>query len=66
MKEGIHPKYNEATITCACGTVYKTNSTKENIKVDVCSNCHPYWTGNLKQNTTGGRADKFKKKYGIE
>lgn len=66
MKEGLHPEFKEATITCACGNVMETKSTKKDIKVDVCSKCHPYWTGNLKQNTTGGRADKFKKKYGIQ
>lgn len=66
MKAGLHPEYNETTITCACGNVFKTSSTKKDIKVDVCSNCHPFWTGNLKLNTTGGRADKFKKKYGIQ
>ncbi len=66
MKEGIHPKYQPAKIICACGNVLETNSTKSELKVDVCSKCHPFWTGNLKHNTTGGRADKFKKKYGIE
>ena len=66
MREGIHPEYTESTITCACGNVMKTNSTKADMKVDVCSKCHPYWTGNLKRETTGGRADKFKKKYGIQ
>lgn len=66
MREGIHPNYTESTITCACGNVMKTNSTKSEMKVDVCSKCHPYWTGNLKRETTGGRADKFKKKYGIQ
>ncbi len=65
MKEGIHPNYAETTITCACGNVITTNSTKGDMKVDVCSKCHPFWTGNLKRETTGGRADKFKKKYGI-
>ena len=55
MKEGIHPNYSEATITCACGNVFTTNSTKGDMKVDVCSKCHPYWTGNLKRETTGGR-----------
>jgi len=65
MKEGIHPNYTESTITCACGNVIKTNSTKPDMKVDICSNCHPLWTGNLKRETTGGRADKFKKKFGI-
>ena len=57
MKQGLHPNYTEATITCACGNV---------MKIDVCSKCHPFWTGNLKRETTGGRADKFKKKYGIQ
>ena len=66
MKEGLHPSYTEATITCACGNVMKTNSTKADMKVDICSKCHPFWTGNLKRETTGGRADKFKKKYGIQ
>ena len=66
MKAGIHPEFKEATITCACGNIIKTKSTKEDMKVDVCSKCHPFWTGNLKQNTAGGRADKFKKKYGIK
>jgi large subunit ribosomal protein L31 len=65
MREGIHPNYTEATITCACGNVIKTNSTKADMKVDICSKCHPFWTGNLKRETTGGRADKFKKKFGI-
>ena len=54
MKEGIHPNYTEATITCACGNVMKTNSTKADMKVDICSKCHPFWTGNLKRETTGG------------
>jgi large subunit ribosomal protein L31 len=66
MKKEIHPSYTASTVTCACGNVFETNSTKPEIKVDVCSKCHPYWTGNIKHNTTGGRADKFKKKYGIE
>lgn len=65
MKKEIHPEFTEATITCACGNVIETKSTKKDIKVDVCSKCHPFWTGNLKLNTTGGRADKFKKKYGL-
>ena len=66
MKQGIHPEYSNTTITCACGNVFEAGSTKKDLKVDICSNCHPYWTGNLKRDTTGGRADKFKKKYGIE
>ncbi len=66
MKEGIHPKYETTKITCACGNELEVGSTRTDLKVDVCSKCHPYWTGSLKLNTTGGRADKFKKKYGIE
>ncbi len=66
MKEGLHPEFTDATITCACGNVITTKSTKKSMNVDICSKCHPYWTGNLKQSTTGGRADKFKKKYGIQ
>ena len=62
MKAEIQPKYVESKIICACGNVMETNSTKPEMKVDVCSKCHPFWTGSLKQNTTGGRADKFKKK----
>lgn len=65
MKVELQPEYNEATITCACGNVVEAGSTRKEMKVDICSNCHPYWTGNLKRDTTGGRADKFKKKYGI-
>ena len=65
MREEIHPEYMEATITCACGNVITAGSTKKDMKVDVCSKCHPYWTWNLKRETTGGRADKFKKKYGL-
>ena len=49
MREGLHPNYAETTITCACGNVMKVGSTKQDMKVDVCSKCHPYWTGNLKR-----------------
>ena len=66
MKEGLHPAYNETTITCACGNVMKVGSTKQDLKVDICSKCHPFWTGNLKRETTRDRADKFKKKYGLQ
>ena len=66
MKKGIHKEETLTKFVCACGNVMKTNSTKADMKVDVCSKCHPFWTGNLKRETTGGRADKFKKKYGIQ
>ena len=65
MKEGIHPNYQEATITCACGNVMKTNSTKKEMKVDVCSKCHPFYTGQQKAAQARGRIDKFNKKYGL-
>ena len=65
MKTGIHPEYQEATITCACGNVMKTNSTEKDWKVNVYSKRHPFWTGNLRKETTVGKADKFKKKYGL-
>lgn len=65
MKTEIQPNYTTSKIICACGNVIETNSTKAEMKVDICSKCHPFWTGNLKQNTTGGRADRFKKKYGV-
>ncbi len=65
MKEGIHPKYEEATITCACGEVIKTRSTKGDIRIEVCSKCHPFYTGKTKLVDTGGRVDRFKKRFGI-
>lgn len=66
MKQGIHPAYEESTITCACGEVIKTRSTKKDIRVEICSKCHPFYTGKQKLVDTGGRIDKFKKKYGID
>ena len=65
MKAELHPEFKDSKITCACGNVIETKSIKEDMKVDVCSKCHPYWTGNLKMEKTGGRAEQFKKKYGI-
>ena len=66
MKEGIHPNYVETTITCACGNVIKTRSTKENIRVEICSKCHPFCTGKQKLVDTGGRVDRFKKRFGMD
>lgn len=66
MKEGIHPNYVETTITCACGNVIKTRSTKENIRVEICSKCHPFYTGKQKLIDTGGRVDRFKKRFGMD
>ena len=65
MKEGIHPDYKKATVKCACGAVYETGSTKEELHVDICSKCHPFFTGKQKLVDTGGRADKFYKRYNI-
>ena len=62
-KEGIHPNYVDATITCACGNVIKTRSTKGDMKVDVCSKCHPFFTGKQKFVDTAGRIDKFNRRY---
>lgn len=64
MKQGIHPEYKEATVTCACGNTFKTGSVKEDLKVEICSACHPFFTGRQKAADTGGRIDKFNKKYG--
>ena len=66
MKQNIHPDYQETTITCACGNVIETGSTRENISVEICSKCHPFYTGKQKLVDTSGRVDKFNKKYGIK
>ncbi len=65
MKEKIHPKYFKTTISCACGESFETGSTKENIKIDICSLCHPFFTGKQKFVDTGGRVERFKRKYGM-
>ncbi|MBQ5329982.1 MAG: 50S ribosomal protein L31 [Oscillospiraceae bacterium] len=65
MREGIHPNYQETTITCACGNVIKTRSTKSDIRVEICSKCHPFYTGKQKLVDTGGRVDRFKKRFGM-
>ena len=65
MKENTHPVYEETTITCACGNVIKTRSTKKNIRVEICSKCHPFFTGKQKLVDSGGRVDRFKKRFGM-
>ena len=65
MKENIHPKYVETTIECACGAKYETRSTNPNIRIEICSACHPFFTGKQKLVDSAGRIDKFKKKYKI-
>ncbi len=64
MKEKIHPEYKEAKVICACGETFTTRSTKPLIKVDICSKCHPFYTGKQKIVDTEGRVEKFMKKYG--
>ncbi len=64
MKKKIHPEYKETTITCACGVVIHTRCTKPNIKVEICSKCHPFFTGKHKLIDSAGRVEKFMKKYG--
>ena len=64
MKAGIHPAYNELNITCACGSTFRTRSThKGDIRVEICSKCHPFFTGRQKLIDTAGRIDRFQKKY---
>lgn len=63
MREGIHPKYMDCTITCACGTVINTRATRPEIRVEVCSKCHPFYTGKQKLVDSGGRVERFKRRY---
>jgi len=63
VKKDIHPEYKEATVHCACGNEFKTRSTIGDITVEICSQCHPYFTGKQKLLDTAGRVDKFRKKY---
>jgi large subunit ribosomal protein L31 len=66
MKEGIHPKYEDVKIACACGNVVETKSTAGDIEVEICSSCHPFFTGKQKLVDTAGRVERFNKKYGIK
>lgn len=63
MKEGIHPNYQETEVICGCGTTFKTRSTRPELRLDICSECHPFYTGKLKFVDTAGRIDKFQKKF---
>ena len=65
MKKGIHPKYVDTTATCNCGNKIEIGCTVPDLKMDVCSACHPFYTGKQKIVDTGGRVDKFRKKYGL-
>ena len=66
MKEGIHPNYKQTPLPRACGNVIDTGSTKENIRVEVCSKCHPFFTGKQKMVDSGGRVSRFNKKFGLD
>jgi large subunit ribosomal protein L31 len=63
MKEGSHPKYEKSEVSCACGYAFKTRSTKPVIKLEICSNCHPFFTGKQKLIDTAGRVEKFQKRF---
>jgi large subunit ribosomal protein L31 len=63
MKEGIHPKYEKSIVSCACGYTFETRSTKPSIKLEICSNCHPFFTGKQKLIDTAGRVEKFQKRF---
>lgn len=63
MKEDIHPKYEDCTVSCACGYTFKTRSTRPLIKLEICSNCHPFFTGKQKLIDTAGRVEKFQKRF---
>jgi large subunit ribosomal protein L31 len=67
VKAKIHPTYyKNATVTCACGNTFETGSTRKELRVDICSKCHPFFTGKQKYVDTGGRVERFKRKYNIE
>lgn len=66
MKEGIHPKYHEVTARCACGATWKTHSTKTELHLEICSECHPFFTGRQKLIDTEGRVERFTKKFGAQ
>jgi large subunit ribosomal protein L31 len=63
MKAEIHPEYFETTITCACGAIFKTRSTRKNLRVGICSHCHPFFTGQQKFVDTAGRVERFQRRY---
>ena len=66
MKTGIHPDYVECTVRCACGNTFETRATTPDIHVEVCSNCHPYFTGEQRIVDTAGRVERFRKRYGLK
>jgi len=66
MKEKIHPNYGESKVTCGCGNTFLTGSVKKELRIDVCSKCHPFFTGQQRNITAGGRVEKFNKRYGTQ
>ena len=66
MKQGIHPKYQEVVVRCACGNTFKTRSTKPELHLEICSNCHPFFTGRQKLIDTEGRVERFTKRFGAQ
>lgn len=66
MKDKIHPEYMEATVTCSCGNTFKVGSTKPNLKVELCSKCHPFFTGERRIVDTAGRVERFKRRYKMQ
>ena len=65
MKQGIHPEYQEATVQCSCGNTFTTRSTRANLRVDVCSNCHPFYTGTQRIVDAAGQVERFRKRFKI-
>ena len=65
MKQGIHPEYKDATITCACGASFTTRSTRGSYAVEICAECHPFYTGKQKLVDSAGRIERFRRKYGV-
>ncbi|MFO7815706.1 MAG: 50S ribosomal protein L31 [Halanaerobiales bacterium] len=65
MQKELHPEFKETTITCACGEEYKTMSTRDKMRVEVCSSCHPFYTGKKRRAAKGGRVERFNEKYGF-
>ena len=66
MRDGIHPEYFETTITCACGNTIETRSTKKDIRVEICSKCHPFFTGKQKFVDSEGRVERFRRRYNLD
>ncbi len=64
MKAGVHPEFKQTVITCACGAEYEVKSTREDLRVEVCSACHPFYTGKRQRTSSGGRIERFRRKYG--